>query len=269
MFKPYASLLEGKIAHEARQAVLLDNPIAVGAVGGSGTRILAQILAEAGVAMATPSNDAHDALEWPPMHPIIHTDKLQSMPLETRLRAAFWGLEFLLLKRREQLGLSGRTGWKVPATHLWLRELADYFPAIQYIHIIRNGLDMAYSGNQRQLSMWGEYVGLHTQFDDTGRAAAGDAMEYWLIANEKAMEVGAPLEGQFLLVRYEALCQAPDSELERIFSFLELDIDVAERAALADRIRPPATLNRFRHHKWRDDFTQVQLQRLEALGYRP
>ncbi|WP_169844001.1 hypothetical protein [Halioglobus japonicus] len=173
MFRPYAALVDGTIEYHGNQAAYTPDPIAIGAVGGSGTRVLAQVLTEAGVAMATPSNEAHDALEWPPMKMIINRPRLQKIPVDQRMHAAFWGLEQLLDARRQEQGLSSRVGWKVPVTHLWLRELGDYFPGSQYIHILRNGLAMAYSRNQRQLRMWGKSLGIHTHFDDDGMAPPG------------------------------------------------------------------------------------------------
>ncbi|WP_156507908.1 sulfotransferase [Halioglobus sp. HI00S01] len=269
MFRPYAALVDGTIEYHGNQAAYTPDPIAIGAVGGSGTRVLAQVLTEAGVAMATPSNEAHDALEWPPMKMIINRPRLQKIPLDQRMHAAFWGLEQLLYARRQELGLSGRVGWKVPATHLWLRELGNYFPGFQYIHILRNGLDMAYSRNQRQLRMWGKSLGIHTHFDGDGMAPPQDALEYWLLANENAMRCADALQGQFLLVRFEELCRAPFEQLERVFSFLRLDLPVERRRQLAAFIKTPHTSNRYAQYDWQNDFSPTQLERLRAFDYIP
>ena len=59
MFRPYAALVDGEIEYRRTHAAYVPDPIAIGAVGGSGTRVLAQVLAQAGVTMATPSNEAH------------------------------------------------------------------------------------------------------------------------------------------------------------------------------------------------------------------
>src|SRR5262249_24496407 len=48
-----------------------------------------------------------------------------------------------------------RWGWKEPNTHVFLDRLQTAFPEMKYIHVMRNGLDMAYSENQNQLKLWG------------------------------------------------------------------------------------------------------------------
>ena len=48
-----------------------------------------------------------------------------------------------------------RWGWKEPNTHVILERMLNSFPQLKYIHVMRNGLDMAYSSNQQQLLLWG------------------------------------------------------------------------------------------------------------------
>lgn len=62
MLAPYEDVASGNLSFTGSKADLLPDPIAVGAVGGSGTRVLANILSEAGVAMASPLNRAGDAI---------------------------------------------------------------------------------------------------------------------------------------------------------------------------------------------------------------
>jgi hypothetical protein len=48
-------------------------------------------------------------------------------------------------------------GWKEPNTYIILEKLNEYYPNMKYIHLIRNGLDMAFSENQNQVKLWDLY----------------------------------------------------------------------------------------------------------------
>jgi hypothetical protein len=268
MLKPYADLLGGELNYHGTQAEYVPDPVAVGAVGGSGTRVVAQVLADAGVAMGAAHNVSNDAVEWPPLEKFLRPALLDHYSRNTILCNAFNLFEKLLYLRRETLGLTGRIGWKVPGTHLWLEELASYFPQLQYVHVIRHGLDMAYSGNQRQLRVWGHLLGLEASFDTDNRAAPADALEFWLRANEAAIDrADRLLNGRFFLLRFEELCDRPARELRRLLDFLGIQASDGMLAELAAKIRSPRSRNRYQQHPWRDDFSEPQLQRLAALGY--
>ena len=75
------------------------------------------------------------------------------------------------------------------------------------------------------------------------------------------------LNGRFLLLRFEELCDRPARELARLFDFLGMRVDSDQMTELAAQIRSPDSRNRYRHRPWRSDFTAQQLARLEALGY--
>lgn len=270
MLPAYQEIMEGRLAQGPSQASELTDPIGVGAVGGSATRLLQQILADAGVAMASPLNRAGDAYEWPPWRKLLHPDMIARHGREALVCNTLQAFERLLLQRRTNLGLTGRAGWKVPGTFHWLAELGGFFPGFQYLHLVRHGLDMAYSGNQNQARNWAGRLGLELRLQDEGRVHPQSMLEYWLTANEKALEdAGRHLPGRLLVVRFEDLCHTPLAELDRILSFLDLQLPAASREALAGLVRTPASAGRYRQRDWRGDFTAQQLERLAALGYTP
>ena len=220
--EPYQQIMEGQLDKNTAGAQLPD-PIGVGAVGGSGTRVVAQLLTEAGVAMASPINRAGDALEWPPYRAIFAAPAVQQMPQQMVLDSTHQAFEQLLNARRNTLGLSGRVGWKVPETFFRLEWLDSHFPELQYVHLIRHGLDMAYSDNQRQAKNWLETLGLDATRNAGGRLAAGSMLEYWLTANELAKETMARvLPGRSYLLRFERLCAQPKQEIAALLAFLQL-----------------------------------------------
>lgn len=267
MFPGYQALIEQPSAPPRVQAEGLLNPIGVGAVGGSGTRLVRSMLAQAGIAMSAPINEAGDSIEWPPITKLL--DGRGERSPEDMLMASFCVFEDLLLRRRDKLGLHGRIGWKVPGMFLWLRELAAYFPQMQYIHLVRSGLDMAYSSNQTQVTNWASRFGIELRRTDAGRIHPSVVLEYWLQANHFALDLGRELLGdRFLVIRFEDLCGEPAAEVDRLFDFLGLDLPAAARRAIADLVRPPKSIGRYRERDWSADFSAEQLQRVEALGYR-
>ena len=270
MLAPYSEIAEGKLTFSGSQATELPDPIAVGAVGGSGTRVLASVLADIGVALASPLNPAGDAMEWPPLRRLLTEQAIAEHSRERLMRNILRGFESLLLYRRDYLGLSGRIGWKVPATFLWLEDLCPFFPRMQYVHLVRHGLDMAYSRNQNQAKIWSHRFGIEPVLGPDGKLRPSDMLEYWLRANEFVMGRGRELLGERLIViGFENLCSQPEKEISRVLDRLGLDYTAEQMAGLASRVSPPGSLYRYRKFPWESDFSDSQLRRLEALGCEP
>ena len=267
MFSRYQALIDRPSAPGRRQADQLRDPVAIGAVGGSGTRLVRSILLEAGVAMSAGINDAGDAVDWPPLRELLaHRG---SVSREDMLGAAFVVMEEMLLERRSRLGHEGRIGWKVPGTFLWLRELNDYFPEMQYVHLMRNGLDMAYSGNRSQARDWASQFDIELELDSTGRITPSCTLEYWLRANAFALgETRDSMGERFLLLRYEDLCSDPATEVRKVTEFVGISLPDDHLAGISELVRRPGSIDRYQTRDWITDFTEDQLQRLELFGYR-
>jgi hypothetical protein len=270
MLEVYQQILDGKLDYAAATSQKLSNPIGIGAVGGSGTRLLLQIMADAGVAMASPLNRAGDAYEWPPYQKLLAQEMTRLHDRDLLIPNILHAFEQLLIQRQTNLGLQGRIGWKVPGTFHWLRELGSFFPGFQYLHLMRNGLDMAYSGNQNQIKNWAGSLGVEIQYDADGKVLPSSMLEYWLTANETAQaRANTFMPGRMLVIRFEDLCQTPQPQLQRIFDFLSLDIEGSKTQTLAQLVKTPGSVGRYQSENWQDDFSEAQLQRLQALGYTP
>lgn len=270
MIEAYSKLINEGLESAGTSALILPDPIGVGAVGGSGTRLLAQILTRSDVAMASPLNKAGDAYEWPPWRKLLSPDMLARYPREQILNNALHAFERLLAQRREALGLSGRAGWKVPGTFHWLEALAGFFPGFQYIHLVRSGLDMAYSGNQNQVKNWAEHLQVPLDYTDSGKVSPRSMLEYWLTANERALaNAERCMPGRILVVRFEELCTKPAEVLHGLMAFLSLDTGEQHLADISALVEGPESIGRYSQFDWRSDFTERQLARLEKLGYTP
>jgi hypothetical protein len=95
------------------------------------------------------------------------------------------------------------------------------YPQMQFVHLVRNGLDMAISDNLGQLQRYGDLFIAPTE--RTGGQAVVAAL-FWSRANLHAQRTGrAHLGDRYVCVRLEDLCDRP----------LETITDLAERLHLA------------------------------------
>ncbi len=270
MLDAYEKLTDGALAYRSSQAANLRNPVGVGGVGGSGTRVLAQVLGAGGVDMGTPLNKALDTMEWPPLRALLAPAVTSKYPADEILRNALHEFEKLLIARRSVAASTRPSGWKVPGTFLWLRELAAFFPELRYVHLIRSGLDMAYSSNQAQVPYWAERLGVDVARDEEGRILPRVMLEVWLRGNDHTLRTAAEhLPDRMLVVRYEDLCGDPATEIRRLFAFLAMEPSESQIESMAKLVEPPTSIGRYREFDWRRDFSDEQLGRLEALGYVP
>lgn len=257
-------------------------PTAIGGLGGSGTRVFAATLQHAGFHIGSQLNAPLDNLwftvlfkrrSWTCSQPdpadIAVSVDLFRRAMTTGLQDQLSPAEQALLTRlRDDLVPHGSWrpgaqavhaasliasgpapgrpdqpwGWKEPNTHIFLPHLDRHIPELHYIHVIRDGLDMAFSDNTWQMRHWGHLYGLPRD-DETPPPLR--QLRYWTAANRVAMDYGAHrMPGRFLAVQYEELCARPQHHWGRIRRFLGLP-DSGDLPA--DLIRP-TTIGRSRDH---------------------
>jgi sulfotransferase family protein len=156
-----------------------------------------------------------------------------------------------------------RWGWKEPNTSVFLPQIAARFPDMKYIHVIRHGLDMAYSGNTNQLQSWGRLFGV---------AGAGDPrpaslLEFWVRTNHRTITCArAMLRDRFALVRFEDLVLRPADEITRLCEFLEIRVDPARHEALCAIPSVPRSLGRYREQAF-DALDRRLVQSVRDFGF--
>jgi hypothetical protein len=128
-------------------------------------------------------------------------------------------------------------GWKEPNSHVLLPHFRTAFPAARYIHVMRNGLDMAFSGNKNQLFYWGDSL-----LGNTGEASANRQLKYWCVVQKRAIEIGAEMADRFYLLNYDQLCAAPENEIAKLITFMQVDAPAALLASSCNLVDPPASL---------------------------
>lgn len=242
-----------------RPASTLPPPVVVGGTGGSGTRVVERILRHAGVYMGrvNRTGDARLMAKVDTRHGprFLRTDDANDMG------RAF---DRALRRHAARAARNGSAwGWKHPQSYLFLPFLNGRLPGMRFVHVIRDGRDMALSENRNQLQLYGE-VALGRPPEDS----QSDAAAFWAWANLRAHEHGNRLLGsRYLVLRLEDLCADPSGETLRLLSFAGLD---GGHEDAAGEVSVPPSLGRWRTA---DPTAMAELEAtlggaLRTLGYR-
>jgi hypothetical protein len=286
-------------------------PIVVGGVGGSGTRVVAQIMRRLGVYTGSSLNKAGDNKWFTLLCKLPRFDLEAGSPDATLVarslslleramtgqispqgdrraiadvvercrreaearplpddRPPEWLREIAVtLRRSRQSTPEGAPswGWKEPNSHLLLPHLQRQFSdRLRYVHVIRNGVYMAHSHNQAQVSRWGQLFGLHVRGPVP---TPQDSLDYWIAANELAIGRGLAMPPeQFLVVNYDELCERPLQIVPALVEFLGFDPPTSlmdELVALPRApARPPLTRDQMEF-----EFGPERLMRVRELGF--
>lgn len=243
-------------------------PLVIGATGGSGTRVLARIAKHAGYNLGTNVNASEDALEFYAFHdtwinPFTGSQRsgqAMSSWQSARMIEDFYAALARHIPEPERRGTLW--GWKAPRSIYLLPFLRNECPHLKFIHLLRDGRDMALSSNQNQLSKHGEAV--LALSERLFRSTAQRSMLLWDKVNLRAADFGElRMPENYLRVRFEDLCAQPLETTTRIINFLGATIDPAPIART--EITPPKSLGR-----WRECSSRViaSLERTGALALR-
>jgi Sulfotransferase family len=237
------------VEYEKRQiAVTASAPLIIGATGGSGTRVIARIARLGGYDLGRNVNSAEDALEFYSFHDKWinrflraerHGGHLSDAELE-RMKLEF---QSALDRHRPANSQTTHWGWKAPRTIYLLSFLHAQFPDLKFIHVLRDGRDMALSRNQNQLNKHG--VAVLSWSERLFRSHSERSLLLWERVNLHAAEFGeSKLHHNYLRVRFEDLCAKQVETTAQILNFMgaRVDPEVIARA----EISPPSTLQRWR-----------------------
>ena len=224
-------------------------PLVIGATGGSGTRVIARIAKHAGYNLGSRLNSSEDALEFYSFHdtwinPFVSSQRRGESvtPWQSaRMKEDFHAALARHIPEAERCGT--RWGWKAPRSIYLLPFLHAQFAQLKFIHLLRDGRDMALSPNQNQLRKHGRAV--LSWRERLFHSTAESSMLLWANVNLRAADCGeASLRENYLPIRFEDLCSKPLETTARIVNFLEAPIDPAPIART--EITPPGSLGRWR-----------------------
>jgi hypothetical protein len=274
-------------------------PIVIGGMGGSGTRLVAEICSLFGIYLGDDLNIASDNL----FYTLLFRRRIwfyKTYQDQKEINVGLSLLKKLLLKRylltpRELWFLLYATadmslhyrdertwafkrlfsilryprfvnpsfqgwGWKEPNSYLLIQQLSENFGNLKFIHTIRHGLDMAFSKNQRQMKAWGERFGISNPEKEADIPPA--SLKYWLKVNNITAKYGNILgDNHYLQINFDSLCQNPQDTIDDIISFLELKIDpdTYQKALLMPQV--PESVGRYKDQ----DLTQFDPDDLTAV----
>jgi hypothetical protein len=157
-----------------------------------------------------------------------------------------------------------RWAGNTPEETLYLPLIKKTIPDALFIHVIRDGRDVALSLSRRR------YI---KPFPWKERETAIGAALYWEWILRKGRAVGRTLASDYTEIRFEELVSNPRSTLNHLSSFLdhELDDDRIQRTALGSVSKPntsfktqsPLEFNPV--ERWKKDLAAEELAKIEAL----
>lgn len=219
----------------------------IGATGGSGTRVLARIVRKAGFFVGTNLNESADAMDFPEFGDRwINRYVLRDIaPLSGEEEALMLQDLSSSLEKHRSSAPEGTTrwGWKEPRSMYLLPFFNGLWPELKFIHLIRDGRDMAFSTNQNQYRkhspavLRGELLGAPQPV----RSAA-----LWARVNTEAACFGETrMGGRYLRLQYERLCRDPQSTISEILRFLEFECTEPDEQFLGEVV-PSGSIGRWR-----------------------
>ncbi len=226
-------------------------PAIIGATGGSGSRALRAALVAGGGYFGSNVNRAGDAIEFFPLYdqhinPTLVAAgsldyRLAELPAPVR-EAALGELRRALAAYRAGIDPSAPAwGIKGPRSMFMLPYFASELPAFVFLHLIRDGRDMALSRNRGQMRHYAALFG-----EPPRQPMELAAARLWTKANmEVADWAEANLAGRYRRIRYEDLCRRPREELAAVLDFLGWPVAGADVDRMALEVRPAAGIGRW------------------------
>ena len=224
------------------------NPIIVGGTGGSGTRVVHAILQRAGIFMGKNINESGDSFynycnntinQLLPITKSINYN-LIDLPLDFTFERLKRLEEVVNIYKKDKLDNAIAWGWKNPRCIYLLPFFTKAYPSYYFIHVVRDGRDMAVSENQNQFRDFYKPI-----FDvDASNSAIGSA-QLWNHVNTKAYDYGIKkLKDNYQVVKYEDLCNKPEQTIKTMFN--KLDFDIENIKPLVDLVKPSASNGRYK-----------------------
>ena len=244
-------------------------PIIIGALGGSGTRVLVQILRAAGVWMGNlvdPNSEDSLAMRYFLKH---RFNEIVQFIDHERPPTALINKWFYNAIQQHLWGIPNQNmtwGWKNPR-NMWLFPFfTRFYPNLMIVHLIRDGRDMATSNNTFLLKKHGEIL-LGKNYS---KSTTLSQLRLWTMGNLRAWEFGNTILGKnYILVKYEDLCSYPKKVIGKLFKLLALDASEILVTKCASMISSSVSIGR-----WKKSQNQHLIslesgtkQAMETFGY--
>jgi hypothetical protein len=224
----------GQLDLAGRALAPLGPPVVLFSASHSGSRLLAQMVRRLGVFMGSDLNESEDSL---PIFDLVrylvethapdfsHLLEQGDPELTGRIRAAF--AAHLAVRP------VGRWGWKLPETGHVLPVVTRIFPQSHYIHLVRDGRDVAFSPfvapkaafwrkiyfNSDRITSWHGLAMTQRAYRAQGHRFNAAR---WVNSVTLGRAHGAQLCDRYLELTYEAVVADPQGAFERLADFLSV-----------------------------------------------
>ena len=244
-------------------------PLIIGGSGGSGTRLFARLCILSGFHLGANLNPSLDSLDFFHFYERWINKYLlrRQVPLgekeNDQMKEEF---KMCTNKHRSPIpGLKRRWGFKNPRSMLLLPFLNEHFKDMKFVHVVRDGRDMAYSTNQRQVHKHAEAL-LGRHYNELNRLSL--SILFWAKSNMEVAEYGEDvMRDRYIRIRFEDLCKKPEPTLIRLLNFLEVKFDGI--SVFTREIKSPSSIGRWlsKPKKEQVELTEVARPALRHFGY--
>ena len=272
-------------------------PVAIGGLGGSGTRLIAGIVRNSGFYIGEALNNSMDNLWFSLLFKRVESIMLTDAEFHTlagiflnamTYRKEFSDEEQALIKvlstdnrgvfKKEWMMSSADSilslaehphtpnplwGWKEPNTHIVIDRWISLLPNLKYIHVIRNGLDMAFSKNQNQLKLWGSYI----LGQDYISVTPGNSLKFWCALHRRLLNMLPFTKSNFYLLNYDDFCTNPESGLNRLCNFLGMHLPASQLTVLRGMVIPPRHIERYKQCEL-NQFDKIDVEFVRSLDFK-
>jgi len=247
-------------------------PVVIGGHGGSGTRVLPRALRLAGFWMgAWVNHRTEDAMATRYFLQRYFERAVVDRPeqraeLQRALAAA------VRAHRRGMPDPTGPWGWKNPRSMWMIPFLARLYPEMRFIHLVRDGRDVALSRNTNLLHKHGRFL-LGEALCEHDRVRS--QLRLWALGNQRAAQDGERLLGaNYLRISYETLCRTPRETLARVYAHLGAAVTPAILDQVQQLVVPPRSIGAWRDAELRilhepDRESRAALQRFGYFDVAP
>lgn len=221
-------------------------PLVIGGIGGSGTRVVARLVRHVGFFMGTNLNLSVDAMDFVEFYD-YWINRFLSTELESisESQTAVMHDQFLECIEKHLAHMPEQEagwGWKSPRSIYLLPFFHKVFPEMKFIHVIRDGRDMAFSKNKNQLLKHGDSV-LGKEFSRFGQPVKAAAL--WNAVNLATADYGEKrLGNSYLRVLFEDLCLRASATTARLFKFIGRK-DSNDAQGILSEIQVPSSIGRW------------------------
>jgi Sulfotransferase family len=230
----------------------LQGPVAIGGLGGSGTRAVAEVFKNLGFYIGDDLNGALDNLWFTLLfkrRSILLESDANIALLYDIFRAKMSGIDIAprqegivhalathdriqhdqpwLMKRAETFMSSGSSrhqnqawAWKEPNTHISIDRLLRLDPELSYIHVVRDPKYMVISKNMNQLINWGPVF-----FSRDDAVTAERALFYWCKAHQRIIDIEKQFPNRISFLNYDDFCVDPAQLISPLLTKLGIGLN--------------------------------------------